>query len=89
MTLDIKIPDDVLESLPTNKAAMLEHLSRYFDEVIAEYETRFQRRAKGVLGGPLSRYEKATLKDFLMDMTIGKLRGESDVSVAPAAAAIK
>lgn len=76
MMLEIKLPDHVLENLPKDRAQMLEYLTRYADDVIRQYEERFQSRVQGTMGGPLSRYEKSLLRDFILDMILGKkLRG--------------
>jgi len=70
--LEIKLPDHMLEHLPSDKTEMVAYLSKYTDEVLHQYETRFQRRVPGTMGGPLSRYEKSLLKDFVLDMILGK-----------------
>ena len=64
--LEIKLPDDVMENLPSNEADMVAFLSKYFDGVIDEYQADIVREVRGVMGGPLSRYERATIKDFLI-----------------------
>lgn len=73
INLELKLPDDVLENIPSGKKEMVQYLSTYFDGVIAEYDSRFQKRVSGPMGGPLSRYEKSILKDFLIDATIGRI----------------
>lgn len=70
--LEIKLPDEVMERMPSNRAEVVAYLSKYADEVIHQYDVGFQRRVQGVMAGPLSRYEKALLKDFILDMTLGK-----------------
>lgn len=80
--LELKIPDDVLENIPSGRDAMVQYLAKYFDGVIAKYEVSFQKRVTGALGGPLSRYEKSTLKDFLLDLTIGNIDEASQPRIA-------
>lgn len=80
--IELKLPDDVMENIPSGKREMLEYLSKQFDEVIADYDSSLQRRVPGVLGQPISRYERSLLKDFLIDMTIGKILKESSTQVA-------
>ena len=75
--VEIKLPDEILENIPEAKNELVQYLSSYFDGVIDKYDSRFQKRVMGILGQPLSRYEKAMLKDFLMDLAIGKLEEES------------
>jgi hypothetical protein len=70
--LEIKLPEHVLEHLPSDKTEMVAYLSKYADEVLRQYEARFQRRVSGTMGGPLSRYEKSLLRDFVLDMILGK-----------------
>ncbi len=70
---ELKLPPEVLEGIPSGHEDMLRYLSKYFDGVIEKYESRFQKRVSGALGGALSRYEKSLLKDFLIDAIIGKL----------------
>ncbi len=70
--LNIQLPDDVMENLPTGRDSMIAYLSKHFDEVIKQYEYDFVRSVPGILGQPLSRYEKATIKDFLIRMVLGK-----------------
>lgn len=71
--LELKLPDDVLESIPSSKEDMVKYLSQYFESVIDQYNSRFQKRVQGAFGGPLSKYERSILKDFLIDVTIGNL----------------
>lgn len=70
--LEIKLPDHVMEHLPEDKTSLVKYLSEHVDDVIKNYEASFQRRVQGVMGGPLSRYEKSILKDFLLDVVLGK-----------------
>lgn len=81
--LELKLPEEIIESVPSNKEEMVKYLARYFDEAIDKYDTRLQKRVGGVFGVPLSRYEKSLLKDFLIDMSLGKLE-EKPRAVAPA-----
>ncbi len=71
-SLRIKLPDEVMEKLPSDRAEVVAYLSRYADAVIHQYDMGFQRRVQGTMAGPLSRYEKALLKDFILDMVLGK-----------------
>lgn len=70
---ELKLPSDILESIPPGQEDMIRFLARYFDGVIDEYDVRFQKRVEGAFGGPLSKYEKSILKDFLIDAVLGKL----------------
>lgn len=70
---ELKLPEDVLENVPTGKDEMLKYLAKYFDSIIDKYDTRFQQRVMGAMGGPLSRYEKSILKDFLIDAALGHI----------------
>ena len=82
--LDIKLPTEVMENLPTERSAMVEYVSRYVDEHIKQYEARFIKRVQGPMGGPLSRYERSLLKDFLLDSILGpRLRGQDDGELHP------
>jgi hypothetical protein len=71
--LELKLPDDVMESIPSDRQEMIRHLAKYFDTVIDKYDARFQKRVSGAFGSPLSKYEKAILKDFLIDQTLGRI----------------
>jgi hypothetical protein len=70
--LEIRLPDEIMENLPSDKSSMVTYLSKHLDKVLEAYDAGFQRRVHGVLGGPLSRYEKSILKDFLLDAVLGK-----------------
>lgn len=72
--LEIRLPDEVMQSLPGDKPAMLECLTKHFEQVVEAYQVRFQKRVPGALGEPLSRYEKSMLMDFLLEFTLGELR---------------
>lgn len=72
--LELKLPDEVMNGIPVGKTEMVSYLSVYFDAVIEKYNQRFQKRVSGIMGQPLSRYEKAILKDMLLDLAIGKLQ---------------
>jgi hypothetical protein len=69
--IEIKLPDDIMENCPQDKAAMGTYLAEYLNKVIAVYEKRFQQRVKGALGGPLSNFEKALLRDFMLEALLG------------------
>lgn len=72
--LELKIPVEILETLPSGKEAMIRHLSSYFDGVIEKYGSVFEKRVQGgPMAGPLSKYEKSILKDFLLSTTLGRL----------------
>lgn len=71
--LELKLPDDVMKNIPSGRDEMIQYLAKYFDTVIEKYDVRFQNRVKGFMGGPLSKYEKAQLKDLLIDLTLGKI----------------
>ena len=71
--LEFKLPEDVLENIPSGKQDLINHLAKYFETVIDRYDLRFQKRVAGPLGAPLSRYEKSILRDFLLDIAIGKI----------------
>ena len=73
---ELKLPDEVLENIPSATPEMVKYLARYFESVIDKYDERFQRRMQGNLGGPLSRYERSILKDFLIDLTLGKIEAD-------------
>jgi len=70
---ELKLPSEVLENIPSGHEDMIRFLATYFDGVIEDYNSRFQQRVTGAFGGPLSRYERAILKDFLIATTLGKL----------------
>ncbi len=69
--IDIRLPDDVMENCPKDKTAMGVYLAEYLNKVIAVYEKRFQQRVTGALGGPLSNFEKALLRDFMLEALLG------------------
>lgn len=79
--LELKLPDDVINNVPDDRSGLITYLSNYFDKVIERYNERFQKRVSGLMGQPLSRYEKAILKDMLMDLAIGKLQSNSPTDV--------
>jgi len=86
LDLELKLPEEILENMPSGREEMVKYLARYFDTVIDNYDNRFQKRVRGPLAGPLTRYEKAILKDFLIEMTIGNLE-EASKSVPEAISA--
>lgn len=71
--IEIKLSEDTLDNLPSNKEGMIRFLAKHFDAVIDDYNIRLRERVSGSLGGPLSSYERAIIKDFLIDVTLGKL----------------
>ena len=78
--IELKLPDEVLENVPSGKDEMIKYLAKYFDVVIDKYDIRFQKRVQGVMGGPLSRYEKSILKDFLIEMAVGNIEQASQLA---------
>lgn len=81
MDLEFKLPDEVLENVPSSsKEEMVRYLATYFDSVIEDYNVRLQKRATGAFGQPLSRYERSLLKDFLIDRTIGRIEAASQLA---------
>lgn len=81
--LEIKLPDELMETLPSDRTQMIGVLSNHFDEVIRQYEQEFTNSVGGCLGQALSRYEKSMLKDFLIRMTLGKKLSTSVDSAIP------
>ncbi len=83
MDLEIKLPDEVMDNIPSgNREEVARYLSKYFDGVIGDYDVRFQKRISGAFGQPLSRYEKSMLKDFLIEMTLGKIESGPSLMAA-------
>ncbi len=82
LDLELKLPTEVLDNIPSSKEDMVLYLAKYFDGVISKYDVTFQKRVHGVMGGPLSRYEKSLLKDFLIAMTIGNIEQEQASQLA-------
>lgn len=80
LDLEIRLPEEVLENMPSGKEEMVKYLAKYFDAVIDNYDNRFQKRVQGPMAGPLTRYEKAILKDFLIEMALGKMEEASQFS---------
>lgn len=85
--IEIKLSEDTLENIPSNKEGMIRYLAKHFDTVIDDYNIRLRNRVSGSLGDPLSSYERAILKDFLIDVTLGKLSLPSPEPVAAYAVA--
>ncbi len=85
--IEIKLSEDVLESIPSNKEGMIRYLAKCFDSVIDNYNIRLRERVSGSLGSPLSSYERAIIKDFLIDVTLGKLQQPSPEPAATYVAA--
>lgn len=72
--LELKLPAEVMDNIPSgSREDVVRYLAKYFDTVIDKYDARFQKRVQGGFGGPLSKYEKSILKDFLIDQTLGKI----------------
>lgn len=70
--IDIKLPDEVMDNLPDDFHQMVTYLSGHLDKVVSEYELNFSTNVRGTLGGPLSRFERSLLKDFLFRMVLGE-----------------
>lgn len=64
--LELRLPEDVLERLPTEKEALIAAVRPHADERIRAYERHLARRA-GILGDPLDKREQSLLRDFLID----------------------
>ena len=82
LDLELKLPTEVLDNIPSRKEDMVQYLAKYFDGIIAKYDVSFQKRVHGVMGGPLSRYEKSILKDFLIEMAVGNIEQEQASQLA-------
>lgn len=80
--LELRLPDEVMDNIPSGREEMVRYLSTYFDSVIEKYDVRFQKRVSGPMGGALSKYEKAVLKDFLIDQVIGRFEGGPSLMAA-------
>lgn len=76
---ELKLPPEVLDGIPSGHDEMIRYLSRYFDSIINKYDSRFQKRVIGAFSGPLSRYEKSLLRDFLIDAIIGKIGPDAPI----------
>ena len=72
--VQLVLPDDVLEHLPKDPQSCVPYLAEFLGTVIKSYEESLGRRQPGLLGAPLSRYEKTILMDMLIDMALGQLR---------------
>lgn len=71
--IEIKLSEEILKNMPSDKDGMIRYLAKHFDTIIDNYNMRLRERVSGSLGGPLSSYERAILKDFLIDATLGKI----------------
>ncbi len=77
------IPDEVMEQLPENKADWIPYLASFFERsVIKPYEESLSKRQKGMLGGPLSKYEKTGYTDLLIDIALGQIRKNIEESAS-------
>lgn len=65
--LDVRLPEEVLEGLPSTKDEMVRYLLPFVDSAIVDYEQSLRRRVPGSMGMPLDRHEKSILRDFMMD----------------------
>ena len=65
--IDVRLPEEVLEGLPSTKEAMVQYLVPFVDQAIVDYELSLRRRVPGALGSSLARHEKAILRDFVLD----------------------
>lgn len=68
--IDIRLPEEILDNLPSGKDDLVRHLMPSIEEAISEYEKGLRRRVSGLLGDSLSRYEKAMLRDFLFSFIL-------------------
>lgn len=76
--LDIRLPEEAAEALPSSKEDMVRYLLPFVDAAIADYELSLRRRVPGTLGGNISKYEQSLLRDFLLDKLMGNvLNGDS------------
>ena len=85
--LDVRLPEEVLERLPSTKDEMVRYLLPFADEAISEYEKSLAHRVKGVLGGALARHERAMLRDFILDRLMNRVLREETYPVLPAISA--
>lgn len=75
--IDVKLTEEILESLPSSKDAMIRYLVPFVDETIGDYEQSLRRRVPGSLGGALDKHEKTILRDFMLDRLMRNvLRGD-------------
>jgi len=65
--IEVRLPIEVLESLPSTKEDMIRHVLPYVDAAITDYEQSLRRRVSGSLGAALDRHEKSILRDFMLD----------------------
>jgi hypothetical protein len=71
LLLEFRLPDEVLAKLPETKAGAEEFLAKFFDEDINYYEQLLRRQAGVPFNGALTRFERATIKDYLMRRFFG------------------
>ena len=83
----ITLPDEVMEHLPTDRRGMIEYLSRLFDEEVDEYDSSLRRRAAAPLNGPLTRYERSFIKDYLLDKIVNASHYDEETQDSPLAQA--
>jgi len=85
--IDVRLPEEVLENMPSTKEGMVQHLLPTVEAAISDYEKSLRRRVPGVLGGALDRHEKSILRDFLLDRILRNALAEEPVQEPVAAAA--
>ena len=81
----ITLPEEVMEHMPADRRGMIEYLSRLFDEEADEYSSSIQRRAGAPLNGPLSRYERSLIKDYLLDKIVNANHYDEETQDRPLA----
>ena len=73
--VQLVLPDEVLDNLPKDRADWIKYLVGFFESgVLIPYEESLKKRQQGVMGGPLSKYEKTGYTDLLIDIALGQLR---------------
>lgn len=81
--IEVRLPIEVLESLPSTKEDMIRHVIPYVDAAISDYEQSLRRRVPGPLGSALDRHEKSILRDFMLDRLLRNvLQGEPRAAVS-------
>ena len=64
--IDIRLPEEILEAIPSSKEEMVRYLLPFVDVAIDDYEKGLRLRVRGVMGGPLDKHEKSILRDFML-----------------------
>lgn len=65
--IDIKLPEEVQEKLQSADGSFFSLLNEHLDKVITSFEGAFKARTSS---GPLTRFERAILKDFLIEAVL-------------------